>query len=114
MATIDNQFDTNELVINMGPQHPSTHGVLRVVLRLDGERVVDCDVVIGYGAHADPAGVLVRALKGAKKPVIASVTGTEADPQVWSRQVAILSSAGVLVAPSNARAAEAAKAIVAS
>jgi NADH-quinone oxidoreductase subunit D len=41
-------FDTNELVINMGPQHPSTHGVLRVVLRLDGERVVDADVVIGY------------------------------------------------------------------
>jgi NADH-quinone oxidoreductase subunit D len=41
-------FDTSELVINMGPQHPSTHGVLRVVLRLDGERVVGCDVVIGY------------------------------------------------------------------
>jgi len=32
----------------MGPQHPSTHGVLRVVLRLDGERVVGSDVVIGY------------------------------------------------------------------
>ena len=41
-------FDTDELVINMGPQHPSTHGVLRVVLRLDGERVIDADVVIGY------------------------------------------------------------------
>src|SRR5258708_34761933 len=41
-------FDTNELVINMGPQHPSTHGVLRVVLRLDGEKVVDADVVVGY------------------------------------------------------------------
>jgi NADH-quinone oxidoreductase subunit D len=41
-------FDTSELVINMGPQHPSTHGVLRLVLRLDGERVVDSDVVIGY------------------------------------------------------------------
>jgi NADH-quinone oxidoreductase subunit D len=41
-------LDTSELVINMGPQHPSTHGVLRVVLRLDGERVVGCDVVIGY------------------------------------------------------------------
>ncbi len=41
-------FDTDELVINMGPQHPATHGVLRVVLRLDGERVVDADVVIGY------------------------------------------------------------------
>ncbi len=42
------QFDTNELVINMGPQHPSTHGVLRVVLKLDGERVVEADCVIGY------------------------------------------------------------------
>src|SRR6201982_2794312 len=41
-------FDTNELVLNMGPQHPSTPGVLRVVLRLDGEKVVDADVVIGY------------------------------------------------------------------
>ena len=41
-------FDTNELVINMGPQHPSTHGVLRVVLRLDGERVIEAKVVIGY------------------------------------------------------------------
>ena len=42
------QFDTNELVINMGPQHPSTHGVLRIVLKLDGEKVVDADCVIGY------------------------------------------------------------------
>src|SRR6202040_92307 len=41
-------FDTNELVLNMGPQHPSTHGVLRVVLRLDGEKVVDCDVASSY------------------------------------------------------------------
>jgi NADH-quinone oxidoreductase subunit D len=45
---MDTMFDTNELVINMGPQHPSTHGVLRVVLRLDGERVVGSDIVIGY------------------------------------------------------------------
>ncbi|SVE33559.1 uncharacterized protein METZ01_LOCUS486413, partial [marine metagenome] len=41
-------FDTSELVLNMGPQHPSTHGVLRIVLRLDGERVVDADIVVGY------------------------------------------------------------------
>src|SRR5207249_10817486 len=41
-------FDTNELVINLTPQHQSTHGVLRVVLRLDGEKAVDADVVIGY------------------------------------------------------------------
>jgi NADH-quinone oxidoreductase subunit D len=37
-----------ELFLNMGPQHPSTHGVLRVVLKLDGEKVVDLDPVLGY------------------------------------------------------------------
>ncbi|MCL4522742.1 MAG: NADH-quinone oxidoreductase subunit D [Acidobacteria bacterium] len=38
----------DEIIINMGPQHPSTHGVLRVKLRLDGERIVDSECVIGY------------------------------------------------------------------
>jgi len=41
-------FDSEEMVLNMGPQHPSTHGVLRVILRLDGETVVDLDCDIGY------------------------------------------------------------------
>ncbi len=34
--------------LNLGPQHPSTHGVLRLLLRLEGERVVECQPVIGY------------------------------------------------------------------
>ncbi len=37
-----------EMLINIGPQHPSTHGVLRVVLKIDGERIVDLDPVLGY------------------------------------------------------------------
>jgi NADH-quinone oxidoreductase subunit D len=37
-----------EMLINIGPQHPATHGVLRVVLKIDGERVVDLDPVLGY------------------------------------------------------------------
>ena len=41
-------LDANELVINMGPQHPATHGVLRVKLRLDGEKVLGSECVIGY------------------------------------------------------------------
>src|SRR6266550_2675620 len=36
------------MIINMGPQHPSTHGVLRLVLELDGETVIRCKPVIGY------------------------------------------------------------------
>jgi len=36
------------MIINMGPQHPSTHGVLRLVLELDGEYVVSCRPVLGY------------------------------------------------------------------
>ena len=36
------------MVLNMGPQHPSTHGVLRIILKLDGERVVSAECEIGY------------------------------------------------------------------
>ncbi len=49
VGTKDQTFlDANELVINMGPQHPSTHGVLRVILKLDGEKVLGTECVIGY------------------------------------------------------------------
>jgi len=41
-------LDSNELILNMGPQHPSTHGVLRVILKLDGEKVLGTECVIGY------------------------------------------------------------------
>ena len=36
------------MIINMGPQHPSTHGVLRLLLELDGEVVVGCKPIVGY------------------------------------------------------------------
>jgi len=36
------------MIINMGPQHPSTHGVLRLLLELDGENVVSCQPIVGY------------------------------------------------------------------
>ena len=49
VATVsETLLDSPEMVLNMGPQHPSTHGVLRVVLRLDGETVIDLDCDIGY------------------------------------------------------------------
>jgi len=41
-------FDAEEMVLNMGPQHPSTHGVLRVILKLDGETVVGLDCDVGF------------------------------------------------------------------
>lgn len=41
-------IESQEMLLNMGPQHPSTHGVLRLVLKLEGETVVDCTPVIGY------------------------------------------------------------------
>src|ERR671928_1861391 len=47
-TTQETLLDSPEMVLNMGPQHPSTHGVLRVVLRLDGETVIDLDCDIGY------------------------------------------------------------------
>jgi NADH-quinone oxidoreductase subunit D len=41
-------LDSREMVLNMGPQHPSTHGVLRVVLKLDGEKVNGLECIVGY------------------------------------------------------------------
>ena len=43
------EFETDEgMTLNMGPQHPATHGTLRIVLKLDGEQVISCEPVMGY------------------------------------------------------------------
>lgn len=72
------------------------------------------DVVLGHGANADPAGVLVASIQAARATaathgrrldVVASVCGTEGDPQGLAGQEATLRSAGVVLASSNARAA---------
>ncbi|MGH2811735.1 MAG: NADH-quinone oxidoreductase subunit D [Actinomycetota bacterium] len=39
---------TEEMILNVGPQHPATHGVLRVLVTLDGEKIVDAEPIIGY------------------------------------------------------------------
>lgn len=41
-------METDELILNMGPVHPSTHGVLRFKLRMDGEIIRECTIVMGY------------------------------------------------------------------
>jgi len=83
--------------------------------------VILLDVVLGYGAHPDPAGALVPAIEGAIKAAargrrglafVASVCGTPADPQGLERQETRLGAAGVLLAPSNAQAARLAASLV--
>jgi FdrA protein len=72
--------------------------------------IILLDVVLGYGGHPDPAGHLAGVLAGrSDRPLlIASVTGTEGDPQPRAEQVRKLIEVGVHVADSNADAAEAA------
>lgn len=70
--------------------------------------VILLDLVIGFGAHGDPAAHLIASLEDRPEAwpiIVASVTGTDADPQGRQGQVAKLKAAGVLVAPSNADAA---------
>ncbi len=83
--------------------------------------VLVLDVVLGYGAHPDPAAELGPAIQRARQMaaaggrellVVASVTGTEADPQRLSAQVGALEGAGVIVCSSNAAAARLAGRIV--
>ncbi len=46
---INIELETEDgMVLNMGPQHPATHGTLRIVAKLDGEQVVEADIVCGY------------------------------------------------------------------
>ncbi len=97
-----------------GRPHPMIDPELRndllaQVLADPSVALVLLDLVIGYGAHEDPAGLVAQTVAAAPAGgpmVIASITGTDADPQGYSRQAAKLAAAGVIVAGSNAQAAE--------
>ena len=47
-ARVNVELQTEDMVLNLGPQHPATHGTLRIVARLDGEQVISADVICGY------------------------------------------------------------------
>ena len=47
-ARVNLEFETEGMTLNIGPQHPATHGTLRIVVKLDGEQVVACEPVMGY------------------------------------------------------------------
>lgn len=48
ITVIDEDPLDNDMVLNMGPQHPATHGVLRVLIRMEGETVIKCEPELGY------------------------------------------------------------------
>jgi FdrA protein len=108
--------DLGEEEFTVGRPHPMIDNDLRIRRLLQEARdpevaVIMLDCVIGYGVHPDPAAELAPAIRQAKQVgerellVVASVTGTEQDPQRSSAQVASLKAAGVIVCSSNAAAA---------
>jgi FdrA protein len=111
--------DLGEDEFTQGRLHPMIDPSLRnrriVQEALDPETaVILLDVVLGYGAHPDPAGAASEAIREAHRlardagrhlAFVGSVCGTEADPQRLSRQEATLIDAGVVVLPDNASAA---------
>jgi succinyl-CoA synthetase alpha subunit len=111
--------DLGEEEFTVGRPHPMIDNDLRIRRILQEARdpevaVIMFDVVIGYGAHPDPASELVEAVREARKlahdagcelTFVASVTGTEDDPQCLSRTVSTLEDAGVIVCNSNSAAA---------
>jgi FdrA protein len=112
-------LDLGEEEFTVGRPHPMIDNDLRL-RRLAQEaadptvRLIVLDVVLGYGAHPDPASELAPAITQARQSaaeagrrlaVVASITGTELDPQGYAAQAAQLSAAGVQLCPSNAAAA---------
>ena len=119
VASFDIERDDHHQLIDLGDDrytqgrpHPMIDPAVRdQALReaLDDGRVgvILMDVVIGHGGHHDPAGHLADALSAFSaggRLIVASVTGTDLDPQVRARQVEKLERVGVKVAPSNAEA----------
>lgn len=111
--------DMGEEDFTLGRLHPMIDQDLRIRRMLQEARdpevaVIMLDVVLGYGAHPDPASELGPAVQQARDLagadgralcVVASVTGTEEDPQRLSRVVSALEHAGAMVCDSNAAAA---------
>ena len=108
--------DLGEEEFTVGRPHPMIDNDLRIRRLLQEASnpevaVILLDVVIGYGAHPDPAAELASAIQQARQLaghellVVASVTGTEQDPQRLNTQIKALQSAGVIVCASNAAAA---------
>lgn len=120
-------IDLGDDEYTVGRPHPMIDPRLRSEFIADAARdpsvaVVLLDVVLGYGAHPDPAGALVPAIAEARDiaagagrglSVVASVCGTAGDPQGLAGQEAALARAGVLLTGSNAGAARLAARIVA-
>jgi FdrA protein len=67
--------------------------------------VILLDVVLGHGAHPDPAAELAPLIEATGRPVVVSLIGTAADPQGLEGQAAVLQQAGAHVFASNAQAA---------
>jgi FdrA protein len=105
-------FDLGEAEYTQGRPHPMVDLEVRTRMLEDAARddrigCVLLDVVLGHGAHPDPAGELAPALErvGEGALVVARVCGTPDDPQDSARQQETLAGAGVMVAPSGAAAA---------
>ncbi len=116
-------LDLGEEEFTKGRPHPMIDPEARIEhLRIEGGRpdvaVVLLDVVLGYGAHDDPAGRLAPICAdiwaGGRGPaVVAYVLGTDGDPQGLDAQRAMLAEAGCIVPPTAGRAALAAAALAA-
>jgi FdrA protein len=105
-------LDLGEEEYTQGRPHPMVDLDLRRAMIEDaaGDDGLGClllDVVLGHGAHPDPAGEIAAAVArvAERAVVLARVCGTAEDPQDARRQTAMLEEAGAIVAPSNAAAA---------
>lgn len=108
-------LDLGDDELTVGRPHPMidpTPVAERLVTARAGVALLD--VVLGHGAHPDPAAVLAPAIEKAGVPVVVTLVGTAGDPQGLERQAEALVAAGAWVYRSNAQAARQAAASVGS
>ena len=124
---IEGLEESKHIILDLGTEefttgrpHPMIDGRLRsdLISRTGKNKevaIILFDVILGFGADANPSSLIIESIRSARKcaeqesrklTFIASIIGTELDPQCYSRQFDILQSAGVLIANSNALATQ--------
>jgi len=112
----DSILDLGEEEFTVGRAHPMIDPTIRKMRLIEEARdpevsVIMMDIMLGYGSHPDPAGVMCNSISDAQRiarndgrvlPILAHVCGTDQDPQRKSDQIGKLQKVGVRVFPTNA------------
>ena len=95
-ASVSVEIETEDMTLNIGPQHPSTHGVLRLVAKVDGEKISSVEPVLGYMHRGYEKLAEVRTYPQITT-LVNRIDCTSSKPCAWKDALACVSASGPLI-----------------